>query len=393
MGSKKTTTNEKKDPWAPAQPALKDALAGATDAFNTTYQGTGVADMDPLVKQGQNMAVGNAQTGALGGLGSGAIGNFQSVMGNGGLSQMQTNAAGGIGQAMGGFQDQLGKAQGYLDPYASGQYLEQTNPYFEKAVGNAMQKATEMANRQFSGSGRYGSGAHSGALGDSLGRIATDAYANEYSRQQQNQLGAIGQMGNFANMGFQGAMGGQNALAGIGQQGIANTGAIAGAIPQLGAGMNADAETLMKIGGQNMDYNQQLINAANENPWQNVNNLANVASTIGSLGGTATKTTKESGGTAGLIGGIGAGLGGAANLGKFLFTASDERLKEDIERVGKTDDGQPIYNFRYKSGGPVVMGLMAQEVAKKRPEAVARDPETGYLMVDYKKATAKKGQS
>jgi hypothetical protein len=64
--------------------------------------------------------------------------------------------------------------------------------------------------------------------------------------------------------------------------------------------------------------------------------------------------------------------------------ASDRRLKTDIEKVGKTDDGQNIYKYRYKSGGPIQMGLMAQEVEKKNPDAVVK--KGGIRFVDYGKA-------
>lgn len=60
---------------------------------------------------------------------------------------------------------------------------------------------------------------------------------------------------------------------------------------------------------------------------------------------------------------------------------SDERLKENIERVGETDGGTPIYTYNYKAGGPTMMGVMAQEAPK---EAVNKHP-SGYLMVDYGK--------
>jgi hypothetical protein len=59
-------------------------------------------------------------------------------------------------------------------------------------------------------------------------------------------------------------------------------------------------------------------------------------------------------------------------------------LKTDIEKVGKTDDGQQIYSYRYKSGGPIQMGLMAQEVEKKHPDAVVK--KGGIRFVDYGKA-------
>ena len=73
-------------------------------------------------------------------------------------------------------------------------------------------------------------------------------------------------------------------------------------------------------------------------------------------------------------------FGGLLGLGSNLLL-SDERTKENIKQVGKTNDGQKIYAFRYKSGGPIQMGLMAQEVEKKKPEAVKE--VGGVKMVDY----------
>lgn len=61
-------------------------------------------------------------------------------------------------------------------------------------------------------------------------------------------------------------------------------------------------------------------------------------------------------------------LGGT--LGGAYMLASDRRIKEDIKRIGKTDDGLPIYTFRYKGYPTVHMGVMAQDVEKKNPDAV-----------------------
>ena len=80
-------------------------------------------------------------------------------------------------------------------------------------------------------------------------------------------------------------------------------------------------------------------------------------------------------------------LGGLFDIGGTLGSAaimSDERTKTDVKKVGKTDDGQPIYKFRYKSGGPIQMGLMAQDVEKKKPGAVKKIG--GIRFVDYGKA-------
>lgn len=62
---------------------------------------------------------------------------------------------------------------------------------------------------------------------------------------------------------------------------------------------------------------------------------------------------------------------------------SDERLKTDINPVGKTNDGQPIYTYKYIDN-PITthMGVMAQESPK---DAVMVDPITKYLRVNYSK--------
>lgn len=64
---------------------------------------------------------------------------------------------------------------------------------------------------------------------------------------------------------------------------------------------------------------------------------------------------------------------------------SDERLKENIQKVGHVQ-GHNVYKFRYKSGGPMQLGLIAQDVEKKQPGAVKTDPQSGFKMVNYGKA-------
>lgn len=73
------------------------------------------------------------------------------------------------------------------------------------------------------------------------------------------------------------------------------------------------------------------------------------------------------------------GLGKTA-LGGWMM--SDRRLKEDIKKVGKLNNGLPIYSFKYKDGGLMQLGLMAQDVEREIPEAVA-PTESGYKAVNY----------
>jgi hypothetical protein len=396
-GEQKTVTNTKSDPWAPAQPGLKTALSGALDAFKTTYQGPGVAAMDPNVTAGQNQAIGNANSGAMSNLAGSAINNVGNVLSDGGFAAGQQGAMSGIGGALGSFNSQMGQAQNYINPFASGA-MRGSNPYLDAAIGNSMSEAADAVNRQFSASGRYGSGAHSGTLGKSLGNIATSARMNAYNTDTQNQLAAIGQMGNLSSAGLSGNLGGYGAMAGLGQQAFGNTLAGAGAIPGLNQAQNTDAQTLMQIGGQRMDYDQAKIDAANENPWTRVGNLAQIAGGIGGLGGTqnSTSTTSVSGGSP-ILGGILGGVGALGNLGKglpglasgfsSLFALSDARAKEDIKPVGMLTNGLRVYSYKYKGDTRPQIGLLAQEVEMRKPEAVATDPVTGLKAVRYDLAT------
>lgn len=70
-------------------------------------------------------------------------------------------------------------------------------------------------------------------------------------------------------------------------------------------------------------------------------------------------------------------------IGSGITAFSDRRLKTDIKKEGKLGDTLNVYSYRYKAGGPRQMGVMAQEVEKKIPEAVHE--VAGYKAVDYGK--------
>lgn len=84
------------------------------------------------------------------------------------------------------------------------------------------------------------------------------------------------------------------------------------------------------------------------------------------------------GGLFGLGGGL---LSGAGKAGGFGALFSDRRLKTDISRVGTTDNGLGVYVYRYISGGPMQMGVMADEVEQVMPEAVGEI--NGFKAVNY----------
>lgn len=84
------------------------------------------------------------------------------------------------------------------------------------------------------------------------------------------------------------------------------------------------------------------------------------------------------------------GYNNTAQLGALaaLMYFSDARLKENIKRVGSTDDGRGVYTWEWSDTAKAIgaakqpgFGVMAQE----HPEATIVDPRTGFLKVDYSK--------
>ena len=219
----------------------------------------------------------------------------------------------------------------------------------------------------FSNNGRYGSGANIAAVGR-----ATDSLTSALSDQAANLYG-----GNY-----QAERGRQEA-------------AIAGA-PNLAAADYNDANALLQAGQTQEAYDTARRNAeiARFDAGQNreLGKLGAYSNIIygQNTGGTQTQTqtVPQTGNSflSGLFGGLSglssiASIGGRGGFGLW----SDERLKEDVKRVGETDAGTPIYTYQYKSDptNTTHMGVMAQEVRKKRPGAVHKIGP--YLAVDYRK--------
>lgn len=81
-----------------------------------------------------------------------------------------------------------------------------------------------------------------------------------------------------------------------------------------------------------------------------------------------------------MMGGL---FGLAGTLGKVaLPMISDRRAKTEISPVGRLNNGLKVYRYRYKAGGPFMIGLMADEVAEVHPEAIERLPN-GLDAVHY----------
>ncbi len=233
-------------------------------------------------------------------------------------------------------------------------------------------------------------------------QLATKAAADSglaFNRTRQANERAMASMGVNPNSGrFQG-MGGQSAL----MQSANRAGAMTGArerAQQTGYARKLDAAGLGRnLSGASTAAYGSAVNAGNS-AGQNyqsagmnhLNGMNQGAATIGSglnmqlsgLGNVLNSQTQMavSGNENSMLGDLGGLMGGAASMAKAGMFPSDERLKENIKLVGKDErTGLNLYEFSYKWSPKRFIGVMAQEVKVKFPEAV--NELSGYMAVYY----------
>lgn len=103
----------------------------------------------------------------------------------------------------------------YMLDVIGGDYLN-SNPYLDAMFNKAAGKVGAQVNSQFSSAGRYGSGAHTGVLGESIGNLATDIYGRNYATERQNQQQAAAASPAFgSSIISQPFLKGQNLLQGV----------------------------------------------------------------------------------------------------------------------------------------------------------------------------------
>lgn len=75
-------------------------------------------------------------------------------------------------------------------------------------------------------------------------------------------------------------------------------------------------------------------------------------------------------------------VSGVGDSGTMTMSPSDARLKSDVRRVGTSQSGIPIFQFRYIWGDQVYLGAMAQDLLTSNPDAVHLDAIGGFYVVD-----------
>jgi len=287
------------------------------------------------------------------------------------------NASAGLAQPY--YQAATGYAQQAATPFGQQQLNQYMSPYINDVVAQTMANLGETNAQQQQS--LLGNAIQKGAFGGDRAGIAQA----ELIRQQNLATGQT--LANVLQGGYGQALGQFNADQNRSLQtgstlGTLGTGAqtagIQGGQAQLGAGAQQQAIQ------QAQDVaNQQQFQAAQAYPFQTTQYLGNLLLGIGGQSGGTALTSQPQGnlGTS-LVGGL---LSAGQVFGPAMM-ASDERVKENIEPVGKTFDGQNIYKYNYKGSPTTNIGLIAQEVEKRHPSAVYKT-ENGMRMVDYDQAT------
>ena len=238
---------------------------------------------------------------------------------------------------------------GYNNALATAQQQQGVNLSAAQANRAALGSAgSELASI---GQTAYGEGANTASQAAALGQTAYNEAANTATTQ--------------AGLGQTAYNEGANTASQLGALGTgAQTAALQGANAQIGAGT---VEQQTQQAQDTAEYNQFLQQQSY--PFQIDQFLANIAEGTGALSGSTTTTTQPGG----------------------FF--SDRRLKKDIKKVGKTFTGDDIVTYKMGDDPRTRMGLIAQDVEKRRPSAVG--VSGGFKTLDYDEATkdaAKKGK-
>lgn len=387
-GESSQTSTATSAPWGPLQPYLlgdkSKKIAGLYPEAETAYDKmmkTGYIGLNPT----QNRAISSA-TGLLS---------------SSPVSSMYERGLSSANKALtGGFDPNLGQVR---DVEAM-----QNNPWLEQQFQGVINKsnqlfgdATSDANRAWTdqiapgirtgaqSAGQYGSsrqgiaeGVAQSRLDEGLNRYARDLstaamdaganlYGNAYAQDMNRALEASKANSTLdlsrnqlemqrANQAL------QNRLTGLG---------IGGGVSDL---LGGNTQNILGLQG----LLQSDLEGKRDYPYEALSKYASIINpSLGAGGQTTSSTPMYENKSAGLLGGAlggaqlagllgagSAGTAGGAALGALLM--SDRRTKKDIKKVGVLNNGLNVYTFRYKHGGPVQMGVMADEAKEINPRAV-----------------------
>jgi len=342
MGGKSSTTTQKVTIPPEVMERYRSVNTRAEGVANTPFQqySTNPSDFVAPINQTQQQGIqniGNVQNAALPFYGAGA--------------NLTMGGAGSVGRVSG---DDINY---YMSPYL--------NSVVGATLGNLAQEQGIQRQEQI------GNAIRSGAFG---GDRAGLAQAN-LARQQGMAYGSTA--ANLLNQGYGQALGAAQAYQGVEANNLARQLQAGQQIAGLGSGLTQTqlqaGQALLGAGTAQQQTDQAGLSALYNQfqqersyPFQVSQFLANIAMGTGALSGSTTTTQQP------------------------VPFFSDPRLKENMQEIGQTHDGLPIYKYNLKGHpGETQIGLNADEVEQMKPEAVGL--AGGYKTVDYDAATRPRG--
>lgn len=359
-----TTTTQTNQPWSGEEPYLSSIYQQAGNLYGNSipkyYPADTYAQMNPIQYATAGNIVGADATG-----GTGAIKSADQTLSNTLSPNFTATTTPTFNAANGVLNNEL--SSNYLNPWNS--------PAFGSVVANTEASVLPQISSSFINGGRTDSGLATAAETQGLTNAVGNLAQSQYNTNQGIQNQAVAQASN-------------NLLQQTGQQNQA-----AFYAPFVSGQETSNMSAALNAAGLPQQDQQNQINADvaqwNYNqmqPWNQLGLYEGAITGTGNPGGTSTTSQPYFSNTgANVMSGL-SGLGSLALMGTMLF--SDRNLKTDIHKIGETDSGFPLYTFRYKGDAPMAfrIGLMAQDVEKKRPEAVIHTPFG--MAVDYAEALA-----
>ena len=382
--STKETSSSQSAPWQAQQPYLTQAWQQASNNLNAangnTYSGEQVAQMTPeqLATFRQMIGAGSDTSSAS------TATNAGTTAVNAGSGALTSALSGLTGYSpSGGTDSNIAAATAYannpaVDGMVQAAMRDATRQVTEQAMPQ-LARSSALSGNTMSSKSALAEGVLARGLADKTADTSATIRGNlfyqglslaENGRQADN-ASRLGALTGAASAGTGALSAGTNALTG----GNAILSSLLGLAATGGAGLQQSGQTAIDNEKAKAEYGTNTA----------ANNLANFWNIVGSgnWGGTQTGTS-ETTKTPSLWDTIGSGIG----MGSALMKLSDRRLKTDIHRIGKADNGLPIYTFRYVDdpSKTLEMGFMAQDVLQTNPAAVANI--AGVLHVNYELASA-----
>jgi len=277
-GTQKTTTTSNNEPWEPAQPFLEQGLqdAGTLYSSGNLFQPNTTSTVVPMANQTTQSLSGmeglaNANMGP-----NGLGGQAQSIINAGGLNPFQQ------------------QSMDYLSNVGSNPFDLSQNQAYQTYRNQLQGDVGNSVNAMAAASGRYGSGAHTANLGNTM----TDALA----RADLGQMGRMDQLNSERFNAGQTAMGNLGSAYGLAQMPM-----------QSLAGVGAAYEDLY---GRQLNDQLRITQAQLDQPRQGIEWMNAIASGAGSLGGNSQQVAQMPGQNP-LLTGLGYARGGLGMLGSF----------------------------------------------------------------------------